>query len=105
MALSIPTDQVIKLYFKPKKIYLTDRNEIQEEFSMRNIVSWAIDKEKFVFDVKGDKNKKVIYTEYGFSCNQFLSDIPKLLKNKKSKWFEYLSIQFISNKIDNSHLR
>ena len=85
MAMAIPTDQVIKVYFKPKKIYLTDRNEIQEEFSMRNIVTWAIDKEKFVFDVKGDKNKKVIYTEYAFSCNQFLSEIPKLLKNKKSK--------------------
>jgi hypothetical protein len=30
MAMAIPTDQAIKIYFKPKKIYLTDKNEIQE---------------------------------------------------------------------------
>jgi hypothetical protein len=44
MAMAIPTEQAIKLYFKPKKIYLTDRNEIQEEYSMKNIEKWAVDR-------------------------------------------------------------
>lgn len=84
MAMAIPTDQVIKIYFKPKKIYLTDKNEIQEEYSMRNIEKWAIDKEKFVFDVKGGKTKtQAIFTEYAFSCSQFLSDLPRMLKRSK----------------------
>ena len=30
MAMAIPTEQAIKLYFKPKKIYLTDKCEIKE---------------------------------------------------------------------------
>lgn len=37
MAMGVPTDQAIKLFFKPKKIYLTEKGEIREEFSMRVI--------------------------------------------------------------------
>ena len=63
MAMAVPTDQVIKLYFKPKKIYLTEKGEVKEEYSMRVIEKWAIDKEKFVFDIKGGSNKtQVVYT-------------------------------------------
>lgn len=84
MAMAIPTEQAIKLYFKPKKIYLTDRNEIQEEYSMKSIEKWAVDKQKFVFDVKGGKVKtQAIFTEYAFSCSQFLSDLPRMLKRSK----------------------
>ena len=63
MAMGVPTEQSIKIYFKPKKIYLTDKSEIIDQFSMKNIEKWAIDKEKFVFDVKGDEKKThVVYT-------------------------------------------
>lgn len=44
MAVAIPTEQPVKLYLKPKKIYLTEKSEIREEFAMKNIVKWAIDK-------------------------------------------------------------
>lgn len=44
MAMAVPTDQAIKLYFKPKKIYLTEKGEVREEYSMRVIEKWAIDK-------------------------------------------------------------
>lgn len=53
---------------------------------MRTIEKWAIDKEKFVFDIKGGKMKtQAIFTEYAFSCSQFLSDLPKMLK-RSNKW-------------------
>jgi hypothetical protein len=81
MSMAIPTEQTIKLFFKPKKIYLTEKCEIKEEFSMRNIVKWAIDKEKFVFDVKGSKSH-AIFTEYAHICSQFLSELPKVLKKQ-----------------------
>lgn len=81
MAMAIPTDQAVKLFFKPKKIYLTEKGAIKEEFSMRNIVRWAIDKEKFVFDVKGSTSH-VVFTEFAYICSQFLSDLPKILKKK-----------------------
>jgi len=84
MAMGIPTDQALKIYFKPKKIFLTEKSEVKDEFSMRNIEKWAIDKEKFVFDVKGESKKtQVIFTEYAFVCSQFLSDLPKVLKRNK----------------------
>jgi hypothetical protein len=82
MAMGVPTEQALKIYFKPKKIYLTERSEVREEYSMRNIEKWAIDKEKFVFDVKGIKTQ-VIFTEYAYVCSQFLSDLPKVLKRNK----------------------
>ena len=84
MAMGVPTEQALKIYFKPKKIYLTEKSEIRDEYSMRNIEKWAIDKEKFVLDVK-DKSVKtqVIFTEYAFVCSQFLSDLPKVLKRNK----------------------
>ena len=64
MAMGVPTDQAIKLYFKPKKIYLTEKGEIRDEFSMRVVEKWAMDKEKFVFEVKGGNVKtQVIFTE------------------------------------------
>ena len=41
---------------------------------MKNIEKWAIDKEKFVFDLKGSKNQtQLIYTEYAFACSQLVS--------------------------------
>lgn len=48
---------------------------------MRNIIKWAIDKEKFVFDVKGTTSH-VVFTEFAYICSQFLSDLPKILKKK-----------------------
>lgn len=52
---------------------------------MRVIEKWAIDKEKFVFDIKGGSGKtQVVYTEYAFVCSQYLSELPKLLK--RAKW-------------------
>ena len=84
MAMGVPTEQAVKLYLKPKKIYLAEKGEVKEEFSMRNIEKWAIDKEKFVFDVKGGATKtQLIYTEYAFVCSQFLSELPKILKRNK----------------------
>ena len=51
---------------------------------MRVIEKWAIDKQKFVFDIKGGKVKtQVVFTEYAFVCSQFLSDLPKMLKRNK----------------------
>jgi hypothetical protein len=84
MAMGVPTDQPIKLFFKPKKVYLTEKGETKEEFSMRVIEKWAIDKEKFVFEIKGGKLKtQVVFTEYAFVCSQFLSELPKMLKRNK----------------------
>lgn len=83
MAMAIPTEQAVKLFFKPKKIYLTEKGEIRDEFAMRSIVKWAIDKEKFVFDVKGSTSH-VVFTEFAYICSQFLSDLPKILKKKGS---------------------
>ncbi len=44
MAVAIPTEQPVKLYLKPKKVYLAEKSQIREEFAMKNIVKWAIDK-------------------------------------------------------------
>jgi hypothetical protein len=30
MAMAIPTEQAVKLFFKPKKIYLTEKGEIRD---------------------------------------------------------------------------
>ena len=79
MSMAIPTEQAIKLYLKPKKIYLTEKCEVHEEFSMRSVIKWAMDKEKFVFEVKGNKSHAV-FTEYASVCSQFLSELPKILK-------------------------
>ena len=83
MAMAVPTEQPVKLFFRPKKIYLTEKGEIRDEFAMRSIVKWAIDKEKFVFDVKGTTSH-VVFTEFAYICSQFLSDLPKILKKKGS---------------------
>jgi hypothetical protein len=58
---------------------------------MKNISKWAIDKEKFVFDVKNGNNH-VILTEYAHVCSHYLSELPKVLK--KYAWlFIYLNIE------------
>lgn len=57
--MAIPTDQTIKLFLKPKKIYLAEKYQVKEQFTMRSIVKWAIDKEKFVFDVKGNTSHAI----------------------------------------------
>lgn len=44
MSLAVPTDQPIKLFLKPKKIYLAEKCNIIEEYALRSIVKWAIDK-------------------------------------------------------------
>jgi len=49
---------------------------------MRSIVQWAIDKEKFVFHVKGNTSHAV-FTEYASVVSQFLSDLPKILKKNQ----------------------
>jgi hypothetical protein len=46
---------------------------------MKNISKWAIDKEKFVFDVKNGNNH-VILTEHAHICSHYLSELPKVLK-------------------------
>ena len=81
MSMAIPTEQAVKLYFKPKKIYLTEKCEVVEEFLMRSVVKWAMDKEKFVFEVKGSKSHAV-FTEFASVCSQFLSELPRVLKAK-----------------------
>ena len=44
LALSIPTEQPIKLFLKPKMIYLTEKSDILEEFPIKTVSKWAIDK-------------------------------------------------------------
>lgn len=44
MSMAIPTENPIKLFFKPKKLYLAEKAMIVEEYSLRSIVTWAIDK-------------------------------------------------------------
>jgi hypothetical protein len=56
---------------------------------LKNIVKWAIDKEKFVFDVKtkeGNSENKThaIFTEYAHICSQYLYDLSKVMSKKKS---------------------
>ena len=94
MSMAIPTEQPIKLYFKPKKIYLTEKGEVREEFPMKTIVKWGIDKEKFIFDVKAgprgnntnsSSSSHVVFTEFAHICSQFLSELPKLLKKKNER--------------------
>jgi len=46
---------------------------------MKNISKWAIDKEKFVFDVKNGNNH-VVLTEHAHICSHYLSELPKVLK-------------------------
>ena len=48
MSMAIPTEQNVKLFLKPKKLYLADKNEIIEEISIKNIVKWAVDDDKFL---------------------------------------------------------
>jgi hypothetical protein len=79
MSMAIPTDQTTKLFLKPKKIYLTEKGEVMEVFSMKTISKWAIDKEKFVFDVKNSKSH-VVLTEHAHICSHYLSELPKVLK-------------------------
>ena len=82
LALAIPTEQPIKLFMKPKMIYLTEKCNILEEFSIRSIVKWAIDKEKFIIDVKGKDGKgrkQAVFTHFSHICSGYLSLVTKMI--------------------------
>jgi hypothetical protein len=86
--LAIPTEQPIKLFLKPKMLYLTEKCNTLEEFPIRTVIKWAIDKEKFIFDVKlkeGKTRSQAIFTHHAHICSSYLSLIPKLIQNNISK--------------------
>lgn len=43
MAMSIPTEQQIQLFLRPKRILLAEKGHIHEEISIRKILKWSTD--------------------------------------------------------------
>ena len=79
LSLVVQTEQNIKLFLRPKKIFLTEKGEIIEEIPIKKITKFAEDDEKFVFEIRGATQTKIIYTEYGSICCSYLSLLPKLI--------------------------
>lgn len=85
MAMAIPADTIykaIKIFFKPRRIYMTEKGVILEEYSLSSISKWSIDKEKFVFNIKSkngvtESGSHVIFTEFASVCSQFLSGLTR----------------------------
>ena len=74
----------MKLFLKPKKLYLADKNEIIEEIDVKNIVKWAVDDDKFLIEMRGTKKKtQGIFTEFAKICSSYISRLPSLLKHNQ----------------------
>ena len=81
LAMAIPTEQPTKLFFKPKAIYLAEKGNVLEEFPMRNLVKWAINREQFIFETKkkdGMLRSQTVLTPYAHICSSYLSIVQKL---------------------------
>lgn len=83
LSLVIQTEQNLKLFLRPKKIYLTEKNEIIEEIPIKKITKFAEDDQKFVFEIRGASQTKIIYTQHGSICCSYLSLLPRLITSSK----------------------
>lgn len=62
MSVAIPTEQNIKLFLRPKTIFIADKNESVEEISIKDIIKWAVDEDKLMLEFRGERKTQIIYT-------------------------------------------
>jgi hypothetical protein len=43
MAMSIPTEQQVQLFLRPKRIIFAEKGIIHEEISIKKILKWSVD--------------------------------------------------------------
>lgn len=84
MAMSIPTEQQIQLFLRPKRIVLAEKGIVHEEFSIRRILKWSTDDETLMLNVaqqQGSSDGKtiVIRTRHAQIVSKYLSLAAKLI--------------------------
>lgn len=93
LTFAIPTEHTLKLFLKPKRIYLVEKGVIVAEHSIREISKWSNNHESFVFEIRkrdgtADTKSHVIMTEYSHLCTDYLNKVSEFLlkyggRNKK----------------------
>ena len=85
MAMSIPTEQQIQVFLRPKRVILAEKGTIHEEISIRKILKWSVDEETLMLCVaKDNKDSKtiVIRTQHAQIVSKYLSLSAKLIMKK-----------------------
>jgi hypothetical protein len=82
MATAIPTNQGIKLFLRPKRLFVTFEGEILKDYALRELVRWTGDGEKFEYEVvrEGQRENRThaVFTDHSAVILDFLSTMSKL---------------------------
>ena len=81
MAMSIPTEQQVQLFLRPKRILLAEKGIVHEEISIRKILKWSTDDDTLMLNISNGSGNKtiVIRTRHAQIVSKYLALAAKLI--------------------------